>query len=89
MAVSDCVLYNDYKLNEPTKEMKIMNMQNKAILIRSIINKLNESVINKNKKLSLDNLHYKQTKIHGMDMFLRLSFMTDKKINDIAKACGI
>lgn len=62
---------------------------NKAIIINAIILRLNEALRAKNKKLCEGNLHSDQTPLHGFDMFLKLAFLPEPKLFEIAKAAGI
>lgn len=66
-----------------------MNATIKANLINNIIEVLNSQIKVKNKELCEENLHYKQSPLHGSDMFLKLSFISDGELNKIARAAGI
>jgi hypothetical protein len=66
-----------------------MNTTIKASLISNIIESLNAQIKAKNKKLCDENLHYKQLALHGGDMFLQLSFLSDNELNKIARAAGV
>jgi len=66
-----------------------MTLERKGILIKGIINALNDEVKRKNEKLCNQNLHSEQTPLHGGDMFFKLAFMNDDAISEIAKKCGL
>jgi len=61
----------------------------KAILIDSIMSKLNEVLRERNKKLCANNLHSEQIPLHGSDMFFKLAFLSETKLHEIAKAAGL
>ena len=61
----------------------------KGILINGIIDALNEPIQKENKELCKQNLFAQQKPLHGADMFLRLVFMTDEQVRELATACGL
>ena len=66
-----------------------MKSQEKSILIHAIIQRLNESIQEKNNKLCEQSLYSDQEPLHGGDMFFKLSYMSDDAIKKIALACRI
>lgn len=66
-----------------------MTSEQKAIIANSVIGRLNDVVIKRNKQLCRENLHYKQTPLHGFGMFIDLMAMDDDKFNEIAKLTGV
>ena len=61
-----------------------MNPQDKGILINAIINYIGGEVKAKNKKLASENLHHKQEAFDAGEWFIKLAFMEDKAIKEIA-----
>jgi hypothetical protein len=66
-----------------------MNYNNKAVLIGCILEFLNNKIRTDNKILCVNNLHWKQTPLHGVDTWFKLAFMTDEQIKEIAKELGL
>jgi hypothetical protein len=66
------------------KASRKMNEKEKGIIINSIIGELNESIKKENRKLCEQNLHSNQKAFHGFDMFMKLAFLSDSKILEIA-----
>ena len=64
-------------------------MNNKGLLINAIILRLNEQIIESNKKLCAENLHSEQAPLHGGDLFLKLALLSEPDIQEIARAAGI
>lgn len=60
-------------------------MNSKGMMINSIINHLQEHNTKKNQELMKDNLYWKQEAFDAGDMFFKLAFMPDDKVNHIAK----
>ncbi len=69
--------------------MTKLNDSVKGSFIRNIINTLNERIEADNKVLREYNSYSDQKPYHGGDMFLRLAYMSDDQIKEIAAACGI
>ena len=61
-----------------------MEAARKGILITTIVNYLAENIKNKNHKLAEENLYSEQEEFDYGDMFLKLAFMEDSKIERIA-----
>ena len=66
-----------------------MTKEQKSVIAGSIVNLLNEQVKKKNKKLCEENMHEKQTPLHGFEMLLNLTIISDSELNEIAKCAGV
>ena len=64
--------------------MKIMTAERKGIMIGTIINYLKENIANKNHKLAEQNLYDMQEGFDEADLFFKLAFMDDDKVEKIA-----
>lgn len=60
-------------------------IEKKGIWIGTIISYLKSGIAQKNKELAMQNLHYKQESFCEGDWFLKLAFMDDSAVEEIAK----
>ena len=61
-----------------------MKVEQKSILIHSIIQYLSEQNQKKNKELATQNLYQEQKPFDADDMWITLAFMADDEVNKIA-----